>query len=344
MAKVRKQSAKLEQVLFYLEGPQIICLHTAQKRKIIAVATDNISRHAFFGAEVNARQFEGYLDQRYDLRHLLLNPSSDKWFEFDLSEDEDEVLKLESIELTKKHIKDIVPDHGFFARDHTSVYQRANEVVRPVQRFLVDGNWDMREFSKFHSYISDLYALTKSVDIFLSDDQDIEEKRKVVKSFIKPWEGGGSYYGFFRSLAKAGGRLFRPDIRAIQWASPGYIDVLGEAASFERMVRLIDHYGENERAIIKQYDHLWSYLQQEGLLKQNTSRMDRSSDAAKEVTQRARELSSALSMVQYRSLKTMAGGDPVVAAKVLLASKRRLQKLYEFFSEGRVAVSGAEIG
>jgi len=164
-----------------------------------------------------------------------------------------------------------------------------------------------------------------------------------MESFVKPWEGGGSYFGFFRSLSKTGGRDFRPDIKAIQWASPGYIDVVGDQASFERLTALLTHFGKNHRKIVEDYEHLWSYLQETKLLKSTSRNLDRKSDVAKEVGRRAKGLSRALNITSYADMKKMAGNDPVVAGKVLLASKRRLERLYTFFSEGRLELPGQSI-
>ena len=64
---------------------------------------------------------------------------------------------------------------------------------------------------------------------------------------------------------------------------------------------------------------------------------------AAEIGTRAQLLSKALGVTSYRNLKKMAGNDPVVASKVLLATKRRVQRLHDFFFEGRVSVKGRPI-
>ena len=340
---MRAATAKFEQVLYYMDAPEVVLLDIGKVSKIIAVATDRISARGFFGAKVSLAQFRLYLQDRFDLRHLMLRPDRWTWFEFDLPEDRSVRVKLDTIDLTPDIIARIIPKHGFFARDHSEDYEAITFEQRSVQRFEVDGQWDMREFGKFHAQISDLYALTQSVDQFVDAAVPLEQKRTIMKSFVKPWEGGGSYYGFFRSLAKTGGEGARPNIKAIQWASPGYMDVVGDADAFDRLISLIEHFADNRKSITDNYNHLWSYLKETNYLNRSSRTLERTSPVRIEIGERAKALGKVLGVTSYRTLKQMAGNDALVAAKVLLATERRVSRLYDFFSEGRVSVSGITV-
>lgn len=342
-ASSNNATAAFEQVLFYHEAPEVVLLDLGKVSKVIAVATDKISSRSFFGAKISNAQWRNYLQERFDLRYLILRPDRWTWYEFDLPAKETDRVQLDNVELTRDRIDRLVPSHGFFARDHSEEYDAITFASRSVQRFDVDGQWDMREFGKFHAQISDLYAFSQSVEQYSDKATSVEHKRQIMESFVKPWQGGGSYYGFFKSLAKAGGDDARPDIKAIQWASPGYMDVVGDADAFDKLISLVDHFGRNRRGIIESYDHLWSYLKDTGFLKNSSKGIRRDSPILTEIGLRASELGKVLGATSYTVLKQMAGDDNVVAAKVLLATERRVSRLYDFFSEGRVAVSGVEI-
>lgn len=343
-AKARNVKATFDQVLFYFEGPQLILLSMGPKSKLIAVATDQISSRGFFGAQVSLRQFEDYLNERFDLRFLMSNPDREKWFEFELPSDRTEKIALTEVDFTPKKAEHVLPDHGLFARDHSEDYAgHADEAVRAVQRFEVAGAWAMREFSKFHHAVSDLYALSRSIELFMDDQIEVDRKRKIMTSFVKPWQGGGSYFGFYRSLAKAGGREYQPDIKAIQWASPGYIDVFGDEETFDRLLNLIEHFGTKRREIARRYEELWSFLREANYLERGSGRLDKKSLTATTINERAKLLSASLGLSSYRTLKKMASNDPVIAAKVLLATKRRVETLFDFFAQGRLAASGASV-
>jgi hypothetical protein len=335
--------ASFDQVLFHMDAPEVVVLSFGDKSKVVAVATGNISTTNFFGARVSIRQFSEYLNNRFDLRYLLGNADREAWYTFDLPDNDFDEVELKPAELTGFVIENILPESGFFARDHTEEYSSIIIEDQAVQRFDVDGNWDMKEFSKFHAQVSDLYALTRSIDIFVDDNVALDRRREVMDSFVKPWRGGGSYYGFFRSLAATGGREYKPDIKAIQWASPGYIDIEGDQDSFSRLLNLLKHFAGARDKANEDYEHLWSYLQEMKLLNSSSARLDKKSATAVEVGERAKALSRTLGVTSYRNLKKMAGNDPVVAAKVLLAAKRRVNRLYDFFAEGRVSVPGVSI-
>lgn len=338
MPRAPQASADFEQVLLFDQGPQVVLLSMGDKSKILGVSVNRVvGDHQYFGAKVSVDQFHQYLEDRFDLRYILRNPDRAKWFFFDLPTDDGSV-RLNAIEFNDFPDERLLPEHGLFARDHTEDYEYVIIREASVQRFLLDGNWDMREFAKFHSQISDLYALTKSVVFFQDIPGFNEVKRSIVEAFIRPWQGGGSYLGFFKSLAKLGGREFRPNIKAIQWASPGYLDVTGNEESFERIVGLVDHYDRNQRRIMSAYSELWQYMSEMKLLKLDPRVFDRQSSVAEDVRELTEDLASCLDVAEYETVRAMAGGDALVAAKVLLASARRVAKLHAFFSEGRVAI------
>ncbi len=321
----------------------MIVLSAGSRAKVVAVACRRIADFEYFGVKVSLKNFEDYLSERFDLRYLFLHANSGAYFQFDLTSYED-AIPLNPVALRQQHVSAYVPEQGLFARDHSENYSSHSIIKTARQRFNVDGQWDMREFSKFHSYVSDLYAVTRSIDIFVDEDQPMKVRRKVMQSFIKPWEGGGSYFGFFKSLSKAGGDEYRPRIGAIQWASPGYIDVIGKQESFERLIETLEHYGRNKKKIDRRYSELYAYMQEMKLLRQAAGTFDRKSSAADEVNLRAKKLAKELDVARYRDLKKMAGSNPLVAAKVLLATERRVDRLHKFFSEGRLAVKDASVG
>ncbi|MET3438312.1 hypothetical protein [Sphingomonas sp. 1185] len=337
-------TGRYEQSLFFFEEPEIVVIDLGNRSKVVAVSTRNIGGNGYFGAKVSIAQFRHYLEERFDLRYLMLRPDRWTWYEFLLPADPSARVQLTNVELNRARIENFIPEQGFFSREHTEAYRGFQFEKRDIQRFEVDGQWSMNDFGRLHSQIADLYALTKSVDAFADAQTPQNHKRDIVESFVKPFRGGGSYLSLFRSLAKAGGEDARPDIKAIQWASPGYIDVVGDADAFDRLISLVDHYSQNEVAIKSNYDHLWSYLQETGLLKRSLALGLTQPYVVTEIENRARQLGSVLGVTSYPTLLSMAGGDALVSAKALLAASRRIEKLFRFFVEGRVSVQGTTIG
>jgi hypothetical protein len=340
---MRSGLARFEQVLLYLDGPQVIVLSFGEKSKIIAVANDQVGGRGFFGAKVSNAQFSDYLDERFDLRYIMRFPDRKMWVEFAPPEDEDEKVRVDEARLTEEAIRRYLPGPGIFAREHTEDYAERAFVIKSTQRFEVDGNWDMKEFAKFHACVSDIYAVNVSVTEYAEPNSSQVKRKEISDSFVRPWRRGGSYYGFFRALSHVGGRSLRPNIKAIKWASPGYIEITGENESFLLLKDLISHYSIARSHISLCYELLYTYLQQIRYLNRDSSDLPAGSAEFEEVFARAQGLSDSLRIVPHTTLMSMAGGDPVVAGKVLLGLKRRIERLYSFFIESRVSIEGVNI-
>jgi hypothetical protein len=344
MARGVHISAHFEHVLWYGDGPQLVLLRMTDKSFVLALAIDRVCENfAFFGAKVSRNQLEEYLSNRFDLRYLLSNPDRHRWFQFNLANDTSRI-RLQTFEFDRQAHDSFLPEQGVFAVDHTEEYSLGAERTDYVQRYHVDGRWDVREFSRFHAQLSDLYAFLKSVNTYQDVTADLAQKRHIVESFLKPWQGGGSYLSFFKSISKQGGRSFQPELEAIKWASPGYMDIAGDKESFSDISNIIDHYDSNKISIDSEYEKLWSYLSSMKLLRMSRNNFDRKSDIATFVDTYCHEFSDSLHIVEYETLKVMAANDPLVSAKILLSVHRRVKKMHKFFLEGRITIEGLTIG
>lgn len=342
--KERTLKADFEQVLWYVDGPQVVLLRVQGKNYIVGVSVEKIwNKGSFFGGRISPILLEAYLRNRCDLRFVLSNPDRKKHYIFDMPEDGEKVI-IKTFQFDVKKHDFLLPDHRLFASDHTEDYALDGAGFSYVQRYLVDGKWDVAEFSKFHRNLSDLYALSKSVEIFEDQAVPLEQRRKIMDSFVQPWRGGGSYVSFFQEITRSGGRQNKPVVDAIQWASPGHMDMLGDQASFERISRLLSHYDSNKVKIDRAYDEFWKYLSERRLLKVGRKNFDKDNVTSDLVNEKAKAFSKVLALTSYRTLKKLSGNDPLVASKVLLASTRRLEKMHLFFLEGRISVEGSRIG
>lgn len=342
--KDRTMRADFEQVLWYADGPQVVLLRVQSKSYIIGVAVDRVcDKGAFFGSRISPGMLEDYLRNRCDLRYVLSWPDRRKHYIFNLPEQGDKI-NLMSFDFDSIKHDSFLPEHGLFASDHTEDYTLDGHNFNFVQRYLVDGKWDVAEFSKFHRNLSDLYTLSKSVDRFEDQSVPFDQRRQIMESFVQPWRGGGSYVSFFKGINKSGGRQSKPVVDAIKWASAGYMDILGDRSSFEKISSLLTRYDVNKSNIDAEYDAFWKYLSEMQLLRAGRRNFDRNGELGKAVNERAKAFSKHLGLTSYRTLKKLSGNDPLIASKVLLASARRLEKLHQFFLQGRIALEGSEIG
>jgi hypothetical protein len=337
--KVLLWPAKFEQILLEADGPQIILLSSAGDTKIIAVAVDEEGYdYPFFGAQVTIEQFEEYLSQRFDLRYLMLRSKFKRHYLFDFGSLHGPEVSMLSVKLNPQNEERYLPDHGFFAREHTHSYMR--HVARPQteQIFGVDGAWDLSEFSHFYGQISDIYAFYNSVDVFLDDQISQDQKSRVKGAFLKPFQGGGSYLSLYDSLAAVQTKSNRLHVGGISYNSPGYVKIKGAAKPFLEIRELLAHLDTNSALITAGYNSLRSYLVQQKLLALPAEKFDLTSDVAKTVEAKTIDFAEILGAVEYEVIDKMSDKNGLVAAKVLLSLYRRAMRLHEFFLEGRASL------
>src|SRR5262245_10986760 len=72
-----------------------------------------------------------------------------------------------------------------------------------LQRFLIDGSWGARDFSRFNGVMDDIYSLFSALKDFLVGEDNID-KRLIALAFTNyPLRGGSSYGLFYDDLERA---------------------------------------------------------------------------------------------------------------------------------------------
>lgn len=335
--------ASLDQVLLWYDGPQVVLLKADDLHYVIAVAADEEAREdLFFGALVNLRQLADYQAERFDLRYLLTHPGSRKWYLFSLDDDKAPQISLRSINRNSPLIKKYLPLSGFFARAHEEI--RAAKFIAPsaTERFDIDGSWDLGEFSSFYGQVEDIYYLFNSMEKHADPKVSDEEKRRVEDALLRPFQGGGSYLGFYGDIANDNDRGSQLRVSGIQYNSPGFVEVKAKQKPFDDMIGLLRAFSDAPMQARAAYRALYQYLSENRLLKApaNTYIID---DVVTSINSLSHELATALRGVNFSEVFVMSRRNSLVAAKILLSIHRRTERLYKFFEQGRVKHAHVQI-
>lgn len=343
--KQRIVTASFEATLMNFEGPQVILLKINVKTYVIAVNISNLNeKFDYFGSRISEKCLREYLKDRQDLRYTLEVPDRDVHYKFNINHDLSKKIRLSKFEFEFEKHKNYLPEPHFFASDHSEDYSLDNFSFNHTERIYVDGKWEVKEFSTFHGYLTDLYSLTTSIQSYADPSVSENAKKDISSTFNKPWEGGGSYLSLFTQLAKKGGQETKPELDAIRWASPGHMDILGDKSSFDRIRVLLENYQNNQSTIDEMYNTLYKYLLNKKLLTKTRTAFDKTSIEATQINTMNDSLSHELRINNYHSLIEMTRGDQLVTAKVLLATSRRLIKMHKFFFQGRVSYTDTAKG
>lgn len=210
-------------------------------------------------------------------------------------------------------------------------------------RLEIDGRWGLEELSDATKDYIQLYGFAYS----LLPDLPSAKKEEVDYIYAKfPWRGGYSTVNFFNQLFHKIPPQLRPEVRRIQYASPGFIE-LGEvlvvagtvAAIVGAVCKSIGSVHDLYRSIQKaSIEHKLSKInltnEELGLKRQQIVFCQDS----------ANKLSKALGLTptQDQLIDQMVTGDPVMKLKILLSVFRRVGPLAKRQAEGKLKITGKE--
>jgi hypothetical protein len=333
MATDTKVEARLLQVLLWYDGPQIVLLERVRHQYIIAVAIEDEEMHSgFVGAEVSIRQLVEYMLQRVDLRYLYTRPDLRRWWVFDLDHDGDSI-PMKRLKASDPLVDTYEPESGFFSRFHDEIKIVDLSVANSIQKFDIDGSWDLGEFSQFYGQVEDIYYLFHSVSEFNNASTSNQRKQHIHDALVRPFRGGGSYVGLYNDFANDNDRAAKLRVSGIQYHSPGYVEVRALKEPFENVLRLLGVFSLNRDEIKEAYRKLHGTLSRNKLLKKE-SRIY--SDELREIVEgQFKELTALLPGLRAHDFMAMAQGDLLVSSKVVLSVVRRVERLFQFFDEGR---------
>lgn len=333
---------RLKQVLLWYDEPQIVLLAHGAHRYIVGVAIEHDGHHsAFVGADVSVRQLLDYKMQRIDLRYLFLRPDGRKWWLFDLDTDCEDI-PLVRVKADCGLVDENAPETGFFARFHDEIQAINVPSADTVYKFEIDGTWDLGEFSQFYGQVADLYYMFHNAREFEKKNASPARQNQIRKAFTRPFRGGGSYLALYNDFANDNDRAARLRVSGIQYHSPGYVEVRALEAPFTDAISLLQTFAQNLDTLKKAYNNLHKTLSGFGLLKSEQTYL--SPDVRAKILALSDGLANGMDGLTFKEYMALAGDNVVVSAKVLLSVYRRVERLYQFFQEGRAKHAEVPVG
>jgi hypothetical protein len=320
----------------YADEPQVILLERGKDAKVIAVAIDRGGmEYPFLGAEISFSQLERYQREFVDLRYLFTMPYYHRWYLFDLATlDKDKSLLLSDAEKEDYQKEEYLPEHQFFARNHTEPEELPVLATAGKQKHLLDGNWEASDYARFFAQVSSLYSFYMGLKKLKSSATSAIQTVGLRKAFTEyPFRGGSSYVNFYKDLRDSLGFHERLAMGGIRKESPGYVNMTGDAAVLGQVVDAMKHFEAGYEALQPRYNFLHDYLSKLDFLATSPDSLKIHSATASSIEGHARELAEGLG-ISYDEIASLTG-NPLSTAKIVLSHYRRLERYYLFFAEGR---------
>jgi hypothetical protein len=208
---------------------------------------------------------------------------------------------------------------------------RTTNDVGETYRIELDGKWLLKDFSEFFHIYTEVYSLCFS----LVGPPALEGRYpELLRRY--PWRGGYSAVNFYDDLYVEMGRRYRPNVKAIQYASPGYLELsllVIVATNIKRIVKQLTKSGE---AINNLYTSIHKGLAERKLLRLDvrSKELDLATKELEYIRAAYRDFAGSLHIPESEAFLE-ASPNPLAALKVLLSLYRRVRVLAKFQGDGR---------
>lgn len=333
ISQVKTRRAKFVAVLTYYDGPQLILLRNTKQRFLgIAIPRQEATGFDFFVTSVQGGHWEQYKAGKFSLRYLFIFPEKRSLFYFDsrkISTKKEIVMTRFDGEINPDHL----PGEKLFAADHTETDYE--EDAGSVEKLLLDGNWDLPELGKFQQHISDVYNFMYSMGDWRKSTEELE-REAIRKVFVtRPFEGGSSYGAYFNDLEKRLRIGERVKLKAIEKASPGYMNIGGSEEVFSEVEDVIRSYIQNRTELKNLSNEIVKYLRKEKLATMVVERFSYHDARSIKLDAFSSKVCELINLSVLEELNAMTKKNALGTLKIVMAIYRRASNAAEYFAQGR---------
>ncbi|TKV80092.1 hypothetical protein FDV58_17730 [Bradyrhizobium elkanii] len=200
-----------------------------------------------------------------------------------------------------------------------------------VYSIQLDGRWSLEDLYRFpRTYEQAYFAL----EALVPSDSDIDYER-VERAFSAfPWQGGYSAVNFYNQLKYATPLAGRPSIVAIQYASPGFINLALILEQAQTLAAIVAAVAGSITACNALYNKIINDLQRRKLLRIEVEKAEvaLSREQLKLIREYNMELAALLNIGTPDALDERTK-RPLVSLKILLSVYRRIRTLAEYHNK-----------
>ena len=207
----------------------------------------------------------------------------------------------------------------------------------------LDGRWGLEELSDTTKDYIQLYGFAYS----LLPDLPTSRREEVDYIYGKfPWRGGYSTVNFFNQLFHKIPPKLRPEVRRIQYASPGFIELSELLVVSFTVAAIVANVCKSLKSVHDLYRSIQKASVDHKLSKINLARedLDLKQRQISFCQTSAKSLAKALGLTdaQEELIDQKVQGSSVMKLKILLSVFRRVEPLAKKQAEGKLKVTGKE--
>lgn len=320
-------SLSITEVLLAYDGPLVVVANDNRTdRAYIGINYgDGESSFLFYFAKVARAHLQNLYEQRIDVRYLI---TKHRIGDYLAAETWGRIGNTFSTKPMKDFDVAWLPDSGMFIPHE--VLSSASVQLKKVH---IDGRWGIEDLRKFSDLVQDAYAFVFA----LTGAGTTSTKRSMEALFKKyPWRGGFSSVNFFDDLYRLIPTAERAQVRSIQYASPGTIELKMDESVARSIQVFVAALNEPDAPASKEYSDVRSMLKLRGWLGKAKGDLELTHQDEAMLLTFVKRLAKAFGLeANANEIVTFANSDPLGAVKILLAYYRRLAGLADYVATGK---------
>jgi hypothetical protein len=207
----------------------------------------------------------------------------------------------------------------------------------------LDGRWGLKELSDITKDYIQLYGFAYS----LVPDLPAARREEIDYIYGKfPWKGGYSTVNFFNQLFHKIPPKLRPEVRRIQYASPGFIELTELLAVAVTVAGIVTSVCKSLGSVHELYRNIQKASVEHELSKINLAKEDVDLKQRQitfcENSSKSLVIAFGLTEEQEQLIDQKVQSNPVMKLKILLSVFRRVEPLAKKQAEGKLKVTGKE--
>lgn len=330
-------SASIVETLVFYDGPQLVLLKDESDYVILGIAVEKEGmEYPLFCAAALQRNFTNYMIGKVDLRFVFKATPARRLYFTELPNGSNTCALRRA---TAKDLTDesLFPEPGIFSSVHTHLMKDQSYYEDDRQKFLIDGTWEARDFSRFHGRMADTYSLLHIAQRLDRKDITADEISYLRSSISeKPWQGGGSYLSFYGGIKDKMALMHPLRVAGIEYHSTGYVDLAGNRQILTDIIKSIDLLISDYKNLLKTYRAIYNALKKEGALGVGNDKIVTEVAASAYLQKLSNGLAGRLGLPNTDYLLEACENNAVVYSKLVLSYFRRVKGLADFYIQGRV--------
>jgi hypothetical protein len=207
-------------------------------------------------------------------------------------------------------------------------------------RIPIGGRWELQDLYQFPHTYTQIYSVLYIFQHELSNAR-LERRQHIFSAY--PWGGGYSAVNWYSGLYYTIPRDKRPQVLAITYASPGWIDlgvILAVAVAIKQMLIAFSEAGKH---LHDTYNQIQKGIHQRKLntIKLKKAELELETERVKFVRKASEDLAKLIGFKNLREMHELTG-NPLITLKMLCSIYLRLRILNEFESEGKTKIGESQ--